>query len=227
MNDQANDIVEGATENAVKDAKSRPSTWIAIGVLLLCIAAAVLYFWPRLASVTSHVKQQDAQITDLTVKSDKNASDANALLAQVIKLGGTPVVIPAPPAAAGQPGATGTAGINGRDGTNGRDGSSPPCLATAAQCQGADGKTGQAGADGADGTNGVDGQPGKDGADGKDGAPGRDGVDGAPGPACPPGYEPRPAVITAPDGSTYQGVACVDPATSQPPTEPPLPIPTN
>ncbi|MDQ0376479.1 hypothetical protein [Amycolatopsis thermophila] len=48
------------------------------------------------------------------------------------------------------------------------------------------------------------------------GAPGRD------GPACPEGYQLVDAVIEAADGSTYQGKACVDPATSQAPsTDPP------
>lgn len=44
---------------------------------------------------------------------------------------------------------------------------------------------------------------------------------GPPGPACPPGYEQRPAVITNPDGSTQPGVACVQagaPTTTADPT---------
>lgn len=220
-NDQARGIVKDATENAVKDVRARRSTWIAFGVLLACIVAAVAYYGPRLASVSAHAQEQDSRIVYLTIQSAQNGRDALALADQVRALGGTPVVLPAPPAAVGQTGATGTAGLNGRDGVNGI---TPPCLSTPAQCQGADGSTGTAGTDG---TDGVDGQPGKDGADGKDGQPGRDGEQGPPGPACPDGYEPRPAVITAPDGSTYQGVACVDPATSQPPPDDPpiLPLP--
>lgn len=58
------------------------------------------------------------------------------------------------------------------------------------------------------------------GATGKTGATG---ATGPPGPTCPSGYELRDAVITAPDGSTYQGKACVDPVTSKPPN--PIPIP--
>lgn len=51
------------------------------------------------------------------------------------------------------------------------------------------------------------------------------GADGQPGPACPDGYELRDAVITAPDGTTYSGKACVDPGSSAPPsTDPPLPL---
>ncbi len=83
------------------------------------------------------------------------------------------------------------------------------------------------------GRDGDPGRPGRDGVNGSTpacyaepnqcrGADGKNGVDGAPGPACPPGYELRDAVITAPDGSTYSGRACVDPATSAPPsTSPP------
>lgn len=52
---------------------------------------------------------------------------------------------------------------------------------------------------------------------GQDGAKGDK---GDPGPACPDGYEQRPAVITAPDGSTYDGTACVRPDSSRPPTTP-------
>lgn len=69
---------------------------------------------------------------------------------------------------------------------------------------------------------GAAGTPGTDGKDGKDG---RDGVDGQPGPSCPEGYELRDALITARDGTTYSGKACVDPASSAPPpstTPPPL-----
>ena len=54
---------------------------------------------------------------------------------------------------------------------------------------------------------------------------GNNGNDGLPGPTCPEGYELRDAVITAPDGSTYSGKACVDPNSSNPPsTNPPLPL---
>lgn len=79
------------------------------------------------------------------------------------------------------------------------------------------GATGTPGKDGKDGTNGTDGQ-----------APpcmseptqcrGQDGKDGAPGPACPDGYQLGAARITAPDNSTYDGVGCIKPGSSQPPT---------
>lgn len=228
-NEQVHQIVEGAAEHAVKDVKARRSTWVAFVVLLLCILAAVAYYGPRLASVSSHAQEQDSRISDLIVKADRNANDANALADQVRRLGGTPIVVPAPAAPAGQPGAAGANGVNGRDGQ------SPPCLLTPAQCQGAAGQPGTAGTNGANGTNGTDGVDGKTPpcyaepaqCRGTNGAPGQPGERGAPGPACPDGYEPRPAVITAPDGSTYQGVACVDPTTSRPPPTPVLPLPTN
>jgi hypothetical protein len=87
-------------------------------------------------------------------------------------------------------------GPSGADGKPGVDGQTPPCMSTPAKCQG------------------VDGKPGTNGANGTNGKPG---ATGPPGPTCPSGYELRDAVITAPDGSTYRGKACVDPSTSTPP----------
>lgn len=69
------------------------------------------------------------------------------------------------------------------------------------------------------------GPAGTKGETGDAGATGATGAAGAPGPTCPPGYELHDAVITDTDGSTYQGKACVDPATKQAPN--PLPIPAN
>lgn len=60
---------------------------------------------------------------------------------------------------------------------------------------------------------------------GTPGTPGTNGAAGQPGPTCPDGYELRDAVITAHDGTTYSGKACVDPASSAPPSSnPPLPL---
>jgi hypothetical protein len=51
------------------------------------------------------------------------------------------------------------------------------------------------------------------------------GAEGQPGPTCPPGYELRDAVITAPDHTTYAGKACVDPnSNSAPPSSDPPPL---
>lgn len=101
-----------------------------------------------------------------------------------------------------------------KNGTNGNDGQ-PGQNATAAQVADAVAAyCGQA----SEPCRGVAGQNGTDGKDGRDGA------DGQPGPTCPPGYELRDAVITARDGTTYSGKACVDPNSSAPPpstTNPP------
>jgi hypothetical protein len=60
---------------------------------------------------------------------------------------------------------------------------------------------------------------------GQKGDNGETGPRGPAGPTCPDGYELRDAVITAPDGTTYSGKACVDPNSSAPPsTDPPLPL---
>lgn len=96
----------------------------------------------------------------------------------------------------GQDGADGKDGEDGKDGADGADGQTPPCMSEPNQCRG---------------------DPGKDGTDGEDGK------DGEPGPTCPDGYELRDAVVTAPDGRTYEGKACVDPSTEQEPEpDPPL-----
>jgi hypothetical protein len=92
----------------------------------------------------------------------------------------------------------GTPGKNGTDGTNATD--AQVKAAVTAYC---------------DAHNICAGPAGQTGPTGKTGAP---------GPTCPPGYELRDAVITAPNGSTYQGKACVDPSTSKPPST--LTIPT-
>jgi len=226
--EQARDIVDGATHNAVRDVRARRTTWIAFVVLLASIIVAALWFGPRLAAIDDHSQEQDRRITEITAQADKYAADGQALRDQVVRLGGTPVVEPA------QPGATGATGATGPVGPAGRDGVTPPCMAEPDHCRGPAGATGAAGADGKDGTNGQNGQsppclaePAQcRGADGRDGQNGRDGADGAPGPTCPDGYELRDAVITAPDGTTYSGKACVDPSSSSPPsTNPPLPIP--
>lgn len=130
----------------------------------------------------------------------------------------------------GKPGADGEAGESGRgiesttvvdgcfvqvtftDDTSGRWG--PFC-----------GPAGQPGEDGTDGQDGEDGQtpPCMSEPNQCRGEDGKDGADGAPGPTCPDGYELRDAVVTAPDGRTYEGKACVDPSTEQEP-EPGPPI---
>ncbi|MCU1680927.1 MAG: hypothetical protein JWQ81_1666 [Amycolatopsis sp.] len=91
-NDQARHIVESTSENAPKDLRGRRSTWIALGVLLFCIVAAVVYFVPRLSEIRG-------QLGEVATQSNQNAVDAAKLRDQVLRLGGTPVVEPAAPTA--------------------------------------------------------------------------------------------------------------------------------
>lgn len=65
------------------------------------------------------------------------------------------------------------------------------------------------------------GPKGDQGDKGDKGDPGVKGDTGAPGPTCPDGFSARAAVITEPDGSQHQGIACVsdsDTTTTTPPT---------
>lgn len=65
------------------------------------------------------------------------------------------------------------------------------------------------------------GPRGPAGPQGPQGPPGPRGPRGPPGATCPDGYEQRAAIITSPDGATYEGVACVDPDTETGGTQPP------
>lgn len=222
FDDQQYATVKTAAAAEARDSRGHRMIWVFFAVLLAgVLVLSTMYLIDRTTS-RDQLSTQDGQI--------------GALVKQVRDLGAVPVVEPSP----GARGAAGTNGVNGRDGRDGedgRDGVTPACMAEPDRCRGPVGAAGTAGADGKDGTNGADGQNGQSppclaepaqcrGADGRDGTNGRDGVDGQPGPACPDGYELRDAVITAPDGSTYSGRACVDPNSSKPPSsDPPLPIP--
>jgi hypothetical protein len=96
---------------------------------------------------------------------DQAERDRDALAAQVVRLGGTPV--------AGEPGRDGERGPQGEPGRDGKDG-----------------VDGRDGTDGQDGTPGVDGTPGPSGSVGPSGAPGARGgagPKGETGDAGPPG----------------------------------------
>lgn len=210
--EQAREIVDDATHRAVKDAGARRGTWIAVVVLLASIAAAVMWFGPRLASVDSHSQEQDRKIT--------------ALADQVRALGAVPVVEP-PAATSVDPAVLRQAardavedycaprnGCRGTDGespnfdaivtavvarvpvpANGRDGENATTVqvaaAVTAYCNGpTEPCRGPAGGKGADGQDGQSppclAEPAQcQGADGNDGAPG---AEGPPGPSCPDGY---------------------------------------
>ncbi len=214
--DQVDRTVQLAVDDAARPSTRRTIVAFAAVSVVLAAAAIVMVLWWR----------SDSRDLEAALRSDSSTlrGDVVALRDQVRGLGGTPVV-----PERGAPGSDGLPGSNGRDGADGRDGkdgASPPCLTESAQCRGADGSDG---ADGSNGADGADGQPGKDGAAGTDGVNGTNGVngrDGAPGPACPEGYELRDAVITADDGSTYRGKACVNPASSTAPSPEPTGLPT-
>jgi len=156
---------------------------VGLFVLVLLLAAGWAY--------TSAVRQ--AQVDGVS----KNLDATRHQVEQLCQATGNPDCKPvAPPARTvqqqptvqpspipGPTGGKGAAGTNGRDsvipgptGSPGKNGSSPPCLSTPSQCQGADGKDGAAGQDGKDGTNGQDGKDGSAGAQGPAGASCPDGM---------------------------------------------------
>lgn len=105
---------------------------------------------------------------------DQARADRNALSAQVIRMGGTPV-----------------AGPRGEAGTDGRDGDRGP--------QGLPGRDGADGVDGVPGSVGPTGRPGPTGAPGTRGDQGERGDAGPPGPAGPQG-DPGPTGPVGPQG---------------------------
>lgn len=149
--------------------------WALLGLVLIGLTATSAAIW------SSHMNdaEQTRQIAALQSQNGDLARGAVALADQVKQLGGTPVVQPPSPGAAGRDGIDGRSGAPGKDGAPGapgKDGTSPPCLTEPPQCRGANGVDGA----GATGAPGKDGRDGKDGAPGKDGMPGKDGRDGAP-----------------------------------------------
>ncbi|SFO59493.1 hypothetical protein [Amycolatopsis rubida] len=192
---------------------------------------------------------QGSEIASLQRTSDARGADVSRLAEQVKGLGGTPVVQP-PAAPTPAPAAVDATTLRQtarqavedycatRNQCRGTDGASPDfdALTNAVLAKipvpkdGTDGQNGQNGRDAPlpdypalvasavasycdahDQCRGEQGTPGVNGANGKD------------GPACPDGFELRDAVITSPDGTTYQGKACVDPnsGSTPPSTDPP------
>lgn len=243
----ARDIVNEATRNAGRDRPAR----FAAGVLALCLLVAGIYFGPRLAALGEHLDQ-------LQTSADRSNEAARALADQVMRLGGTPVVQPPPPASVSSTASVDPAEVR----QAARTAVAEYCAAPTHPCRGSDGSTPPFDAivdavvakiptpkDGRDGRDaatpdyaalvaaycGQAGEPcrGPAGERGEKGDPPPcmaepsqcRGADGQPGPTCPPGYELHDAVFAAPDGTTYTGKACVDPASSAPPsTDPPLPF---
>lgn len=157
------------------------SSVVAVGV----VAIAMLALWVAVtmsglsADNTTLQKRAAAQDQQATIR-DQQVRD---LAAQVRRYGGTPVVAPPPPAAAGSPGVAGQPGASGASGrpgvsgspgasgTQGRAGVVGPSGAAGPPGQSVTGPTGPTGPTGASGPAGKDGTDGKAGADGKDGSP--------------------------------------------------------
>jgi hypothetical protein len=160
------------------------------------------------AAVQGQAKSLADQIAEACAKGGTTAAELGPACAKAAEVQRDPSPPPRD-GRDGEPGPRGPQGPTGSQGPQGPTGASGPT-----------GAPGPVGADGPAGPVGAAGTPGEPGPQGPQGVPGQQGqpgVDGAPGPTCPTGYEPRPALIVGPDGSTYQGVACVDPSTSTAP----------
>lgn len=236
----ARDIVNSAAARAGKDRAAR----VAAILLAVCLGVAGIYFGPRIAAQGKQIDTLTTQSQDLQRAAVKNGDIATQLGDQIRALGATPVVDPSNatvPAANVDPAALRQAARSAVE----------DYCATRDQCRGANGQapdfdaltnavlaripTPKDGAPGKDAPTpdvvgavaaycGQDTDPcrGQAGTKGDTGDTGATGATGAAGPACPDGYELRDAVITAPDQTTYQGKACVDPSSSSPPsTDPP------
>ncbi|WP_336156629.1 hypothetical protein [Amycolatopsis sp. VC5-11] len=236
------DLNRTVVQPAAKRATSGRRRWIvAVGVLFVISLAGIGLV---LFSQHSQIAQLETSGTARDTTNRELARDVAALADQVKRLGGTPVVQPPAAPAAAQADPTQLR-------ATARQAVEDYC-ATRNQCRGANGASPDFDAltnavlaripvpkDGTDGHDGRDAPvpdypalvasavasycDAHDQCRGEPGTNGKNGNDGAPGPACPSGFELRDAVITAPDGTTYQGKACVDPASgSAPPsTDPP------
>lgn len=209
MTDDARETIVAPAAQRARDVGGHRKIYVA-GVL------AVLSILALAALMLLRTSTQQAQIDALTASAADNHNAAQQLANQVRQLGGVPnTQPPAVTGAAGPQGMQGVQGIPGAKGDKGdpgANGTSPPCLSTPAQCQGANGTDGQPGAAG---------QPGQDGAPGAKGDTGNKGDTGAqgpPGPTCPDGYTLTPVIVVGADGTTHQGVVCV--ANSSTPASP-------
>lgn len=201
------------------------------------------------AAVQSQARSLGELVTDVCAKGGAAAAELgpNGACVKAAEVQGQPPVAQAAPLDPAELRAAARTAVSeycaARNGCRGTDGSTPnfDAIVTAvvaripAPQNGTNGENGQAGQNAsADQVAaavaaycGQDSQPCR-GPAGQDGSDGTDGASGAPGPTCPEGYELRDAVITAKDGTTYSGKACVDPASSEPPSSNPiLPIPPN
>jgi hypothetical protein len=193
--------------------------WI-VGILAL-VALGYLVFGKlaetdRADTATVTAKTLGDQVKDACARGDVSVAD---LCRRAAEVAAAPAPGPGPP---GPPGPEGPQGLLGPPGPTGPAG--PAGVIGATGALGPEGPPGEAGQPGPPGPKGEPGGPGPAGPQGDPGPAGPQGTPGAAGPTCPEGYELRDAVITAPDGSTYQGKACVDPSSSSPPsTDSPIP----
>lgn len=226
----------------------RRTSWIAVTIAIAALIAAawaiyVTYSYTRTAAAGKSLAEQ---VADTCARGGPTAAELGQACAKAEEVKDQPVAeqTPAPdPALLRQAARTAVADYcAAHNGCRGADGTSPNFDAIVTNVVARIPVP-------RDGRDGTDAQPpdwgavvaaycgqtsdpcrGPAGVRGDTGAAGAQGVQGEPGPTCPPGYELRDAVITAPDGSTYQGKACVDPNSSKPPNDdpdPPLPTPTN
>lgn len=197
------------------------------------------------AAVQSQAKSLAQQVGEACARGGQTATELGSACAKAAEVKEAAPVVAQPVAIAPDPAAIRQAARTAvsdycalNNGCRGSDGTSPnfDAIVTAvvaripAPKDGRDGENGDA----ASAVAAYCGQPdgpcrGPAGPGGVNGTNGTNGTNGADGPACPAGYELRDAVITAPDGTTYKGKACVDrnSASSPPSSNPPLPIPTN
>lgn len=223
--------------------------WLAVGLSLIALLAASWAIYQQTtvrqdaAAVQTQAKSLADQVGEACAKGGPVAQQLGKACAKAAEVQDQPAV--AAPATQPDPAALRQAA---------RTAVAEYCAAPARPCRGADGSTPPFDAI-VDAVvaripapkNGTDGQDGRDapvpdytavvasycgqadepcrGPAGQKGDSGETGPRGPAGPTCPDGYELRDAVITAPDGTTYSGKACVDPNTSAPPsTDPPLPL---
>lgn len=164
-------------------------------------------YWAVLVIVSAAVAVALVMAYRLTGRLDRAEADRDALRAQVLRMGGTPVA--GPTGADGAAGPTGAAGRDGEDGTDGRDGKSgapgEPGSPGPTGAAGTPGSPGSAGAPGVPGPAGPTGPIGPSGSPGPQGEQGDKGDTGEPGESvmCADGYHPEDIVI-APYEGTWQ-----------------------
>ncbi|MDQ0377955.1 hypothetical protein [Amycolatopsis thermophila] len=222
----------------------RRTTILALIISVLALAAAGWVVWAQVATTTDKaaVEEQAQSLADRVAEACAKGGQAAAELGRACQQAAE--VKPGPDTAAPAP-TVDPATVR----QAARAAVLDYCGQPSAPCRGPDGSTPNVDAivaqvltripvpkDGTDGKDGDDAPPLSDDqvfaqvaafcsqpsepCRGPAGANGTNGVDGKDGPTCPEGYELGDALITAPNGSTYQGKACIDPGTSQPPTEP-------